>query len=236
VTTSLKTTLEDLLKRHRLQSEGPPLATVEGNRPLATGIRALDGLLAGGFARGEVSEVYGPPSSGRTGLALCLVARAIRRGALVAWVDPGDRLDPHSAASLNLDLSRLLWLRGEPRVSGLAKALSAVGALMGSGLFEIVVLDLAGIPREEILRLPGATWIRLQRMVETRPAVLLLLSSTHIVRSPGGASLSLTPLAPRWSAHPGPGRLLRGLVAEARVGLHAGRSVLFELRDSAWGR
>jgi len=206
------------------------------NRPLGTGIPALDGLLEGGFARGEVSEVYGPPSSGRTGLALCLVARAIRRGALAAWVDPRDRLDPHSAATLNLDLSRLLWLRGDPRLLGVAKALSAVGVLLGSGLFEIVVLDLAGIRREEILRLPGATWIRFQRMVESRPAVLLLLSSAHITRSPGGTSLSLTPLAPRWSALPGPGRLLRGLMAEARVGPYAGRSVLFELRDFALGR
>lgn len=238
---SLKATLEGLLKRHRLQSEGPPLRGEDRRlSPLSTGIPALDGLLRGGFPRGEVSKVYGPASSGRTGLALSLVARSTQTGALAAWVDPGDRLDPSSAATLKLDLSRLLWLRGESagvsrdgRASRGAKAVSAVGTLLGSGLFEIVVLDLASLPPTEIRLLPGATWLRLQRMVESHPAALLLLSSVPIAQSRSGISLSLTPLAPRWSALPGPGRLLRGLVSEARVGPYAARGAIFELQALA---
>ena len=59
----------------------------------------MDALLGGGFPRGELSEVHGPASSGRTGLVLSLVSRTTRGGALAALVDPDDRFDPASAAS-----------------------------------------------------------------------------------------------------------------------------------------
>src|SRR5712691_8411828 len=144
---ALKNALEDLLRARRLQADEPPLRGEDRRgRALATGIGPLDDLLYGGFPRGQVSEVHGTASSGRTALVLALVARLTRAGSLVAWVDPGDRLDPSSAAAAGIDLPRLLWLRGEGRsrdMRALSPAVSAVGTLLGSGLFEAVVLDLA---------------------------------------------------------------------------------------------
>lgn len=227
----VKAVLEDLLKLKKLQAEAPPLRGQEPHPGVPTGIALVDDLLLGGFPRGQLSEVQGAPSSGRTALALALTARVTGRGHLVAWVDPGDRLDPASAAEAGADLARLLWLRGpagDPRA--LPAALSAVGTLVGSGLFEAIVLDVAGLPAASLHRLPLATWIRLQRTLEGQPTALVLLADAHVAQGPGGASLALQPAGPRWSGAPGPGRLLRALGTEVRAGRHAYRTLPLELQ------
>src|SRR5437867_1989821 len=172
---ALKHTLEDLLRVRRLQADAPPLRGQDRRlSPLPTGVAAVDGLLGGGLPRGQVSEVHGPPSAGRTSLVLSLAARITRAGALAGWVDPRDRFDPATAAAAGMDVARLLWLRGkqgQPRA--LPEAVSATGTLVGSGLFDLVVLDLAGVPALEIQSLPAATWIRLQRMIEATPTALV---------------------------------------------------------------
>jgi hypothetical protein len=231
---TVKAALEDLLRHRRLHSDGPPLRGEDLRpRPLPTGVREVDGLLGGGLPRGQVSEVHGPASSGRTALAVAIVARTTRAGALAAWVDPSDRFDPASAAEGGADLARVLWLRGgAPETAGLARALSAVGTLLGSGLFEVVVLDLAG-QGGEARRLPGGTWIRLQRLIEQQPTALLLLGDVHLAHGPSGASVALRPLEALWSGAPGPGRLLRGLHVEARSGRQLARAARFELAASS---
>ena len=233
---ALKLALEDLLKAQRLQADGPPLRGEDRRgTPLATGVPRLDELLFGGLPRGQVSEIHGPASSGRTGIALAVAARSTRAGALAAWVDPQDRLDPRSAGDAGVELGRLLWLRGaasarEPRP--LLAAISAVGTILGSGLFELVVVDLGGIGRSGLQRLPGATWIRLQRMVESQPATLLVVADAHVAHGPAGVSLALRGAGASWSGDPGPGRLLRGLTAEVKAGRHAVRGTAVELLAS----
>ncbi len=227
---TVKSALEDLLKARRLSAGAPPLRGEDRRgRPLPTGAATVDAMLFGGFPRGQLSEVHGPASSGRTGLVLALLARSTGGGALAAFVDPDDRLDPSSAAAAGVDLARLLWLRGQ---KGLAEAVAAVGTLAGSGLFETVVLDLAGVPEAE-RRLPGATWIRLQRTVEDAPTALVLLADRHVACGPGGVSLALAPAGPRWSGASGPGRLLSGLRARATAGRHVLRRADLLLRTFA---
>jgi hypothetical protein len=221
---ALKIALQDLLKSRKLQEDAPPLAGEDRRlAALPTGADAIDGLLRGGLPRGQLSEVHGPASSGRTALALGVVARCTARGALVAWVDPADALEPASAAEAGVALDHLLWLRGEahgaPRV--LMHAVSAMSTLIGSGLFEVVVLDLATVPAVQLRRLPGTTWLRLQRLLEDAPGAALLVADAHVATGPRGVSLALTPRGARWSGGSGPGRLLEGLSAEART-THAG--------------
>lgn len=235
-----KAALEELLRTRRLQAAVPPLRGEDRrSRPIGTGVASLDALLGAGLPRGQLSEFHGPASSGRTGLVLCLLAHVTRGGALGALVDPLDRLDPASASAAGVDLSRLLWLRGPrgedegPRAESLAEALTATSTLTGSGLFEAVVLDLAGMPEHERRRLPAATWIRLQRAVETTPTALVLVADGHVAHGPGGVSLALAPTRPRWSGPPGPGRLLRGLGVEARAGRHAQRRAELALQAFA---
>src|SRR2546426_840535 len=96
---ALKHTLEDLLRVRRLQADAPPLRGQDRRlSPLPTGVAVVDELLVGGLPRGQVSEVHGPPSAGRTGLVLALASRVTRAGALAGWVDPRDRFDPGTAA------------------------------------------------------------------------------------------------------------------------------------------
>ncbi|HSD27081.1 MAG TPA: hypothetical protein VLL75_07225 [Vicinamibacteria bacterium] len=231
-----KAALEELLRARRLQAEAPPLRGEDRRHvPIATGIAAVDALLGGGLRRGEMSELFGSASSGRTGLALALAAGVTRRGALVAWVDPADRLDPASAAAAGIDLSRLLWLRGAEARAGarpLSDTMAATATLLGSGLFDLVVLDLLGVPDHDRRRLPFTTWTRLGRAVEGTSTAFLLLSAVHRAQSPGGASLALTPRGPCFSGTAGPGRLLRGLAAEVAVGRHVPRRASLRLHAS----
>jgi hypothetical protein len=77
----------------------------------ATGIREIDALLQGGLPIGAISEIVGPECSGRTSLALALIAGMTQAGKVCAWVDVSDTLHPESAAAIGVDLSRLLWIR-----------------------------------------------------------------------------------------------------------------------------
>src|SRR5690606_21291058 len=121
-------------------SSSSRLATVEAmlrakklDRTLATGVApdvevmpldlaVLDARLAGGLPRGQRSEVVGPASSGRTSLVWAWLGAATRRGEHVALVDTFDRFDPASGAACGMDLSRLLWVRGQ----AISKTASAV--------------------------------------------------------------------------------------------------------------
>jgi hypothetical protein len=219
-----KAALEALLRERKLQAEAPPLRGEIRLDPAATGIGPLDGLLGGGFPKGRLSEAFGPASSGRTAVALAAAARTTAQGALAAWVDPADRLDPASAEAAGADLTRLLWLRGRAP----AEAVAAAAVLVDAGLFSLVVLDLAGCGERELRRLPGTTWHRLERALAGAQAALVLLAAHHVACGPGGVALALG-ARPRFSGGPGPGRLLRGLDARASAGRHAPREAAFQL-------
>jgi hypothetical protein len=88
----------------------------------ATSVMRLDEALGGGLPRGQLSEIVGTRSSGRTALLLQLVAATTRRGEIAALVDTFDQLDITSAVSAAVDLDRFLWIRGHggrPQASGL---------------------------------------------------------------------------------------------------------------------
>ena len=81
-------------------------------RPVtATGILALDDVLKGGLPVGALTELAGPEGSGRTSVALSLLAEMTRAAKVCAWIDVSDALDPGSAAAAGVDLSRMLWVR-----------------------------------------------------------------------------------------------------------------------------
>jgi len=81
-------------------------------RPTApTGIAAIDHLLEGGLPVGAITEIVGPESSGRTSLALSLLAGMTRAGKVTAWIDVSNSLHPETAAEAGVDLTRLIWVR-----------------------------------------------------------------------------------------------------------------------------
>jgi hypothetical protein len=199
-----RATLEAMLADRRLgRALGLRHRPAEPER-LPVGWPALDAELGGGLPRGELSEIAGPRSAGRTSLLCRLLAGAAARGEPVALVDALDRFDPSSAAAAGVDLARLLWVRGEPlgvEAAGgrevlartLDRAIKAFDLVLRSGLFGVVALDLADVPRGALARLPLTTWFRLGRALEGGRTVGLLLAPDRLARSAGGASIVLGP-------------------------------------------
>lgn len=222
----LKHALEGLLSSRSLH-----LPPGEGRRlaPMATGDSTLDARIGGGFPRGEISQLQGPPSSGRTAIALSTLAQTTGEGRLAAWIDPADQLDPASAAAAGVDLSRLLWIRGRPG-DPLKRCIAATSIVLGSGLFDLVVLDLAGTSERERDSLPGTTWARLHHLISGTPPSLLVLSLAPLARSASGLSLELQ--APRvdWRGTSGPGRFLGRLsgLAQPMMNKRLGPAIAFE--------
>jgi len=106
--------LESLLQARKLDSTLTNAATRAemSTRAHPTGMAALDEALGGGWRQGEISEIVGRRSTGRTSLLVATLAEATRRGAIVGLVDAFDRFDPFSASRSGLDLRRVLWIRG----------------------------------------------------------------------------------------------------------------------------
>jgi hypothetical protein len=121
-------------------------------------------------------------------LLLQLVAAATTRGEIAAFVDPLDRLDVSSAAAAGVDLSRLLWIRGQE----IERALKALNLVLQAGGFGVVAIDLADVPPDALRQIPFTTWMRVQRTIEGSDTVCVLLTSAPLARSAGGLTLSLT--------------------------------------------
>jgi hypothetical protein len=87
----------------------PPARMV---RPVvATGIRPLDELVQAGFPVGARTELVGSACSGRMSLALSFLSQVTAAGKVCAWIDASNTFNPASAASVGIDLKRLLWVR-----------------------------------------------------------------------------------------------------------------------------
>ena len=116
---------------------------------ISTGSMALDFALGvGGLPRGRVTEIYGPESSGKTTLALHVIAEAQKEGGIAAIVDAEHAFDPSYARKLGVDINALLISQPE---SG-EQALSIVETLVRSGAIDVVVVDsvAALVPQAEL--------------------------------------------------------------------------------------
>jgi len=116
---------------------------------IPTGSISLDAALGvGGIPRGRVIEIYGPESSGKTTLALHVVAEAQKRGGVAAFVDAEHALDVHYAKKLGVNIEELLVAQPD---SG-EQALEITEILVRSGGVDAVVIDsvAALVPRAEI--------------------------------------------------------------------------------------
>ncbi len=176
---------------------------------LATGIPALDALLGGGLARGRLCEFHGPPSSGRTSLALALLARATEAGEVVAVVDSADAFHPASARSAGVQLERVLWARPP----GVSAAVRASERLLRARGFAAVLLDAAGCDAEWE-SLPAATWQRLTRAAAAGGTALIVVSLRRVTGSNADLALQLLPTRARFTGTPS---LFEGLEIEVAI-------------------
>ena len=116
---------------------------------ISTGSIALDSALGiGGVPRGRIIEIYGPESSGKTTLALHIIAEAQKKGGEAAFIDAEHALDPEYAKKLGVDIDNLLV--SQPDYG--EQALSIAEALVSSGAIDVIVVDsvAALTPKNEI--------------------------------------------------------------------------------------
>jgi len=116
---------------------------------ISTGSISLDAALGvGGFPRGRINEIYGPESSGKTTVALQVVAEAQKKGGMAAFIDVEHALDPAYARKLGVDVDNLLV--SQPDYG--EQALEITGALIASGSIDVLVVDsvAALVPKAEL--------------------------------------------------------------------------------------
>jgi recombination protein RecA len=132
-----------------------------GVAAIPTGALALDIALGiGGLPRGRVVEVYGPESSGKSTLAMHVVAEAQRNGGVCAYIDAEHAMDPVYAAAIGVNVDDLLI--SQPDTG--EQALEIADMLIRSGALDVVVIDsvAALVPRAEIEGEMGDTHVGLQ--------------------------------------------------------------------------
>jgi hypothetical protein len=165
-----------------------PLCTVPA------GIPALDEA-TGGLPRGGLTEIYGPPSSGKTSLLQSALATRTANSEMCALVDAQDSFDPWCAQSAGISLRRLLWIR----CKNLDHALRSADLLLHGGGFGMVAMDLSDTPARLVRQIPLNAWFRLRRTVENTSTILLVLSRESNAKTCASLVLRLEKEAPAWS-------------------------------------
>jgi hypothetical protein len=179
-----------IIDLHKLLAERFPQEVLPPPDRLVTGLRCFDEALDGGLTKGAITELTSPPASaGSASLIAALLQRACRERYFIALIDGRDSFDPQSIGGAAL--RHLLWVRCRKA----AEAIQAADLLLRAGNFPLVILDLVLNPVAELRKIPSSNWYRLQRLVEPRPTVFLVVTPRSMISS---AQWKLT-LENRWT-------------------------------------
>jgi recombination protein RecA len=159
-----------------------------------TGIPEIDAL-AGGFPRGALTEICGPPCSGRTTVLLSALASRTAEAEVCALIDARDSFDPRSAEAAGVELQQLLWVR----CRSLDQSLRAADLLIQGGGFGFIALDLSDVAPETVRHVPLNAWFRFRRAVEDTSTVLLVLEQESNAKTCASLVLRMSMKAVKWS-------------------------------------
>ena len=192
----LQSLLEDLgpsLQRGADLAQSSPNESIKNLRPC--GLTSVDTLLGGGFPSGQLVEITGPPSSGRTSVALSLLAQTTgEESELAAWVDLADAFDPVSAQSLGAHLDLILWVRAQD----IPEALRSLERLVDADGIPLVFFDSSGLPGT----IPDSVWNRLSRVSRARDTTLILLSERRLTCAQAEVVLEMQEARPSFQGTP----------------------------------
>lgn len=191
---ALRTQIESLLEARIPSALTLKLRPVQ--ECISCGINNIDRLEV--FRRGNLVEICGAFTSGRTTLLHGLLSRCTSGGEAAAILDVTDSFDPVSASHLGVVLSEVLWVRcggarsqGRP-LSAVEQALAAADLLLQSGGFGLLVLDLANIPMKEARQIPLAAWFKFRRAVEGTRTLFLVLAQQPNAGSSSASTLDVS--------------------------------------------
>ncbi len=162
---------------------------------VSAGIREID-LLAGGLPRGGLTEICGPPCSGRTSLLISALAERTAQQEACALVDGRDAFDPHSAQDAGVELKQLLWVR----CRNIDQAFRATDLLIQGGGFGLIALDLSDIPPQTVRYVPLNAWFRFRRAVENTSTILVVIEQEPNAKTCASLVLQLGNEAAMWSS------------------------------------
>src|SRR5271165_6094305 len=161
---------------------------------VSAGIPTVDSL-AGGLPRGGLTEICGPPCSGRTSLLLSALASRTAEAEVCALVDGLDGFDPHAAEAAGVALKQLLWVR----CRNIDQALRATDLLLQGRGFGLIAVDLSDIPPETVRHVPLNAWFRMRRAVEDTPTILVVLEQESNAKTCASLVLRLGAGPAQWS-------------------------------------
>ena len=169
---------------------------------VSTGIPEIDAAV-GGLPRGAMTEICGPPCSGRTSLLISALAARTAEGEACALVDARDSFDPYLANAAGVALQQLLWVRCQ----NADQALRATDLLIQGGGFGLVAVDLSDIAPKIVRYVPLNAWFRFRRAVEDTPTILMVVEQEANAKTCASLVLRLKAKPAMWSdARAGCGR------------------------------
>ena len=158
------------------------------------GVPEID-RLTGGLPRGGLTEICGPPASGRTSVLVAAMAARTEASEVCALVDARDAFDPQSAAAAGVRLGQLLWVR----CRNVDQALRATDLLIQGGGFGLIALDLGDTPARVARAIPLPVWFRMRRAVENTPTILVALELESNAKTCASLVLRMGAREARWT-------------------------------------
>ncbi len=158
------------------------------------GVPEID-RLTGGLPRGGLTEICGPPASGRTSVLVAAMAARTEAAEVCALVDARDAFDPQSAAEAGVRLGQLLWVR----CRNVDQALRATDLLIQGGGFGLIALDLGDTPARVARAIPLPVWFRMRRAVEHTPTILVALELESNAKTCASLVLKMEARKARWT-------------------------------------
>lgn len=166
------------------------------------------------FARGSLIEAAGSASSGKTAIALSLLAKLTSVGEICAVVDSGNGFDPHSAVLAGIVLENLLWIRCGGSIE---KAFMAADHLVQAKGFGAVWLNLYGLPPGKLRLVPKTYWYRYRTRIKETPTMLFVTTEESLTGSASRHSFEVSRIKKaKWS---GGGRFK--LLRELHISIHS---------------
>jgi hypothetical protein len=226
--------LPEIFKGHELTRK---------DRRLPSGIAQIDALI-GGIARGRISEITGPISSGKTTIAAAFATATSRRGEVVGWIDGPGAFDPRSLETAGADLARILWLSFGKKFSSMPgsfnikererrRDLKASEMLLEAGGFGLVVIDF------DAMRYPlsQSAALRLARAAERSGTAVLALGTNRMCGTFAALTLAMGKIRACFSRDgKGSPSLFDGIrieasVARNKLGVFGDRAQIFAAID-----
>jgi recombination protein RecA len=161
---------------------------------VSSGVPEMDARV-GGLPRGALTEICGPPCSGRTSVLLSALAARTAQSEACALVDARDSFDPAAASASGVRLDRLLWVRCQ----SVDQSLRATDLLIQSGGFGMVAVDFSDVSARLARQVPLHVWFRFRRAVEDTSTILLLLDQETNAKTCASLVLRLRAGPAQWS-------------------------------------